>query len=226
MNMTDFFNVLDTHFYTNITWWFKWRTSLISSTWNLVTQQTKQENKEIQGFHQTMMAGWLSGILSKRLKNQLQLLELRSCRTFLVRADPCLPWVAPTKASGSSELDNGAMDQWTVTMWRWLPGEGPLLKDSDQSEVFRSMFCWECLGSAFHVHLTLSHLPKHCCRPCSHFKGNFSDIPWCLFQQNYVPCLKLRWFRNGLRSPTRRFRCTWPPNYPDVKPFEHVWDGV
>lgn len=47
-------------------------------------------------------------------------------------------------------------------LMRTLPGEV-----GGGSVMLWAIFCFETLGPAIHVNVTLYHLPKHCYRPCT-----------------------------------------------------------
>lgn len=108
--------------------------------------------------------------------------------------------MAPTVGPRATESDLGVLlcSIAISLIPRYLLGEGPLLKEG-----------W-CLGQCSagnpqvlpSMQVLLWHVPKLCCRPCWHFKGNI--IPWCLWPLPIgpqIPPPKIR--------PDQIESCTW-----------------
>ncbi|KAK3505544.1 hypothetical protein QTP70_020619, partial [Hemibagrus guttatus] len=70
------------------------------------------------------------------------------------------------------------------------------------------------------------HLPKHCCRPCTPFKGETLFPDGCgLFQQDNAPCHKAEMVQEWFDDHNNQFEeLTPPPNSPDLNPIQHLWD--
>ncbi|KAK3548209.1 hypothetical protein QTP70_005161 [Hemibagrus guttatus] len=80
------------------------------------------------------------------------------------------------------------------------------------------MFCWETLGPAFHVDVTVTrstYLSIAVDHVHSFMETLFPD--GCgLFQQDNAPCHKAEMVQFEVLSP--------PPNSPDLNPIQHLWD--
>ncbi|KAK3518122.1 hypothetical protein QTP70_033217 [Hemibagrus guttatus] len=79
---------------------------------------------------------------------------------------------------------------------------------SGGSVMLWAMFCWENLGSAIHVDVTLTHT-TYLSNVADHVHP-FMEMVFpdgCgLFQQDNAPCHKAKWFRDGLMSTTTSLR--------------------
>lgn len=85
------------------------------------------------------------------------------------------------------------------------------------------MFCWETLGSAIHVDITLTcatYLNIEADQVHPFVEMVFLDVSGP-FQQNNAPC------KNGSRMVWgTQWLFTWPPHSTDPKPIKHLWDAL
>ncbi|KAK3562823.1 hypothetical protein QTP86_010397 [Hemibagrus guttatus] len=90
-----------------------------------------------------------------------------------------------------------------------------------------AMFCWETLGPAIHVYVTLTrttYLSIVADHVHPFMETLFPDV--CgLFQQDNAPCHKAKMLQEWFDEHNNEFEVlTCPPNSPDLNPIQHLWD--
>ncbi|KAK3523811.1 hypothetical protein QTP70_010172 [Hemibagrus guttatus] len=95
------------------------------------------------------------------------------------------------------------------------------------SVLLWSMFCWETLGPAVHVDVTVTrstYLSIAADHVHSFMETLFPD--GCgLFQQDNAPCHKAEMVQEWFDDHNNQFEeLTPPPNSPDLNPIQHLWD--
>ncbi|KAK3560711.1 hypothetical protein QTP86_014737, partial [Hemibagrus guttatus] len=95
------------------------------------------------------------------------------------------------------------------------------------SVLLWSMFCWETLGPAVHVDVTvtrstyLSIVADH----VHPFMETLFPDGCVLFQQDNAPCHKAEMVQEWFDEHNNQFEVlTPPPNSPDLNPIQHLWD--
>ncbi|KAK3539724.1 hypothetical protein QTP70_012747 [Hemibagrus guttatus] len=95
------------------------------------------------------------------------------------------------------------------------------------SVMLWAMFCWETLGPAIHVDVTLTRT-TYLSIVTDHvhlfMEAVFPD--GCgLFQQDNAPCHKAKMLQEWFDEHNNQFEVlTWAPNSPDLNPIQHLWD--
>ncbi|KAK3528676.1 hypothetical protein QTP70_007720 [Hemibagrus guttatus] len=95
------------------------------------------------------------------------------------------------------------------------------------SVLLWKMFCWETLGPAVHVDVTVTrstYLSIVADHVHSFMETLFPD--GCgLFQQDNAPCHKAEMVQEWFDDHNNQFEMlTPPPNSPDLNPIQHLWD--
>ncbi|KAK3519432.1 hypothetical protein QTP70_027864, partial [Hemibagrus guttatus] len=90
-----------------------------------------------------------------------------------------------------------------------------------------AMFCWETLGPAIHVDVTLTR-NTYLSIAADHVHP-FMEMVFpdgCgLFQQDNEPFHKPKMVQEWFDEHNNQFKVlTWPPNSPDLSPIEYLWD--
>ncbi|KAK3534421.1 hypothetical protein QTP86_015225, partial [Hemibagrus guttatus] len=90
-----------------------------------------------------------------------------------------------------------------------------------------AMFCWETLGPAIHVDVTVTHstylniVTDH----VHPFMETLFPDGCGLFQQDNAPCHKAEMVQEWFDDHNNQFEVlTPPPNSPDLNPIQHLWD--
>ncbi|KAF3698668.1 Transposable element Tc1 transposase [Channa argus] len=90
-----------------------------------------------------------------------------------------------------------------------------------------AIFCWETIGPCIHVDTTLprtTYLNTVADQVHTFMAKLFPDGSG-LFQQDNVPCQKAKIGQEFFEEHENEFKpLPWPPNAPDLNPFEHLWD--
>ncbi|KAK3535233.1 hypothetical protein QTP70_005025 [Hemibagrus guttatus] len=149
------------------------------------------------------------------------------------------------------EYQNWTVEQWKKVTWsdeshfllhhvdcqvhvRHLPGEhmapGCTMgsrRASGGSVMLWSMFCWETLGPAIHVDVTLTR-STYLSIVAEHLNPFMETVfpDGCgLFQQDNAPCHKAKMVQEWFDEHNNQFEVlTWPPNSPDLNPTQLLWD--
>ena len=163
--------------------------------------------------------------------HSLLCMGLHSCRP--VRVSMLTPVHRRKHQQWAREHQNWTTEQWKKVAWsdesrfllhhvdgqvcvHHLPGEhmapGCTMgrrQAGGGSVMLWAMFCWETLGPAIHVDVTLTRT-TYLSIVADHVHPFMETVfpDGCgLFQQDNAPCHKTKWFRNGLRSTTMSLRC-------------------
>ncbi|KAK3516948.1 hypothetical protein QTP70_028239, partial [Hemibagrus guttatus] len=95
------------------------------------------------------------------------------------------------------------------------------------SVMLWAMFCWETLGPADHVDVTLT-CTTYLCIVVEHVYPFMETVfpDGCgVFQQDNVACPKAKIIQEWFDECNNQFEVlTWPPNSPDFNPIKHLWD--
>ncbi|KAK3540543.1 hypothetical protein QTP70_034300 [Hemibagrus guttatus] len=97
---------------------------------------------------------------------------------------------------------------------------------SGRSVMLWAVFCWETLGPAIHVDVTLTrttYLSIVADHVYPFMETVFPD--GCgPFQKDNVPCQKTKMFQEWFDEHNEFEVLTWPPIFPDLNQIEHLWD--
>ena len=149
----------------------------------------------------------------------------------------------------ASEHQNWTTQQWKKMTWsdescslfhhvdgwllvRRLPGEhmapGCTIvgrQANGGSVMLWAIFCWETLGPAIHVDLTLT-LTSYLSVVADHVHPFMEKVfpDGCgLFQQDNTPCHKAKMVHEWFEERNNVFEgLTWPRNSPDLNPIKHM----
>ncbi|KAK3522147.1 hypothetical protein QTP70_026962 [Hemibagrus guttatus] len=135
------------------------------------------------------------------------------------------------------EHQNWTMEQWKKVSWsdescfllhHMAPGCTMGRRRAGRGSVMLwAMFCWETLGPAIHVDVTVT---------CSTYLSIAADHlhPFMetlfpdgcdLLQQDNAPCHKAEMVQEWFDEHNNQFEVlTWPPNSPDLNPIQYLWD--
>ncbi|KAK3560338.1 hypothetical protein QTP86_006422 [Hemibagrus guttatus] len=95
------------------------------------------------------------------------------------------------------------------------------------SVLLWAMFCWETLGPAVHVDVTLTR-STYLSIVADHvhpFMETLFPDGCVLFQQDNAPCHKAEMVQEWFDDHNNQFEVlTPPPNSPDLNPIQHLWD--
>ncbi|KAK3568332.1 hypothetical protein QTP86_004231 [Hemibagrus guttatus] len=179
----------------------------------------------------------------------------QNIRDFHSRRPVWMPMLTPVhrqkRQQWAREHQNWTMEQWKKVTWsdesrfplrhvdgrvhvRLLPGEhmapGCTMgrrRAGGGSVLLWSMFCWETLGPAVHVAVTvtrstyLSIVADH----VHPFMETLFPDGCVLFQQDNAPCHKAEMVQEWFDEHNNQFEVlTLPPNSPDLNPIQHLWD--
>lgn len=178
-------------------------------------------------------------------------LGLRSRRS--VRVPMLTPVHCPTRQEWVDEHQNWTMEQWKKVAWsgescfllhqvdgqvcvRRLPVEHTApgctteKKQADGGSLMLwAMFCWETLGPAVHVDVTLTHttyLSIVADHVSPFMEAVFPDGSG-FFQQDDVSCHKAKTVQEWFEEHNNEFKVlTLPPNSPDLNLINHLWDTL
>ncbi|KAK3535325.1 hypothetical protein QTP70_007940 [Hemibagrus guttatus] len=89
-----------------------------------------------------------------------------------------------------------------------------------------SVFCWETLGPAIHVDVTLTR-STYLSIAADHvhpFMETLFPDGCGLFQQDNAPCHKAEMVQEWFDDHNNQFEVLTPPNSPDLNPIQNLWD--
>ena len=95
------------------------------------------------------------------------------------------------------------------------------------SVMLWAMFCWETLGPAIHVDVSLTHTTyiSFVADRAHPFTETVSPNDCGLYQQYNAPCHEAKLVQEWFEVHNNEFQVlTWPPNPPHLNSIEHLWD--